>query len=142
MIMAWKMDGGMDTYDEYKALSSDERKLALMMLDSLRNYAELTVAGREFVLCHAGIANYVEGKPLCEYNTTDFIVEREDYNKPKFAKTNKYLVTGHTPTVAIEGATSGKIYRKHDHIVIDCGAVFDYGLGCLCLDTMEEFYVT
>ena len=141
LIMAWKMDGGMDTLDEYRALSAEDRKLSLMMLDSLRNYAEVSVGGREFVLCHAGIANYVEGKPLYEYNTTDFIVEREDYSKPKFSKKGKYLVTGHTPTVAIEGAVSGKIYRNHDHIAIDCGAVFDYGLGCLCLDTMEEFYV-
>ena len=30
---------------------------------------------------------------------------------------------------------------KNNHIAIDCGAVFNFGLGCLRLDDMKEFYV-
>jgi len=141
LIDMWKMDGGMSTYNEYKKLSPEERKLALMTIDGFRNYAEVKIGEREFVLCHGGIRDYCEDRPLADYTIEDLAFFREDYSKPKFAKRGKYLITGHTPTAAIEGATKGKIYKNHDHIAIDCGAVFGYGLGCLCLDTMEEFYV-
>ena len=142
LIDAWKNDGGMETYREYKSLSEKERRLALMTLDSFRNYVEVRVGDREFVLCHGGIRNYKNDKSLAEYTLYDFAFVREDYSKQKFTKTGKFLVTGHTPTAAIDGATEGKIYKTLDHIAIDCGAVFGYSLGCLCLDTMEEFYVT
>lgn len=141
LIDIWKMDGGMLTYNEHKKLSPAERKLALMTIDGFRNYAEVKIGEREFVLCHGGIRDYSEDRPLSDYTVEDIAFYREDYSKPKFAKRGKYLVTGHTPTAAIEGAVEGKIYKNHDHIAIDCGAVFGYRLGCLCLDTMEEFYV-
>ena len=141
LIDMWKMDGGMSTYNEYKKLSPEERKLALMTIDGFRNYAEVKIGERAFVLCHGGIRDYSENRPLADYTIEDLAFFREDYSKPKFAKCGKYLITGHTPTAAIEGATEGKTYKNYDHIAIDCGAVFGYGLGCLCLDTMEEFYV-
>ena len=141
LIDIWKMDGGMPTYNEYKKLSPEERKLALMTIDGFRNYAEVKIGEREFVLCHGGIRDYSEDRPLSDYTVEDIVFYREDYSKPKFAKRGKYLITGHTPTAAIEGSEEGKIYKNHDHIAIDCGAVFGYGLGCICLDTMEEFYV-
>ena len=34
----------------------------------------------------------------------------------------------------------GKII-KNNHIAIDCGCVFGYGLGCICLDDMKEYYL-
>lgn len=141
LIDMWKMDGGTSTYNEYKKLSPEERNLALMTIDGFRNYADVKVGEREFVLVHGGIRDYSDKRPLCDYMIEDLAFYREDYSKPKFAKRGKYLITGHTPTAAIEGAEEGKIYKNHDHIAIDCGAVFGYGLGCLCLDTMEEFYV-
>ena len=141
IIDTWKLDGGIATYNEYKKLSPKERKLALMTIDSFRNYAEVTVGGREFVLCHGGIREYGEARPLSDYMIEDLAFYREDYSKQKFTKNGKFLVTGHTPTATIEGATEGRIYKTLDHIAIDCGAVYGYGLGCICLDTMEEFYV-
>ena len=141
LIETWMIDGGRATYNEYKRLSVDERRLALMTMDSFRNYAEVGVWDREFVLCHGGIGNYIKDRPLDKYNTTDFTFVREDYSKYKFANPRKFLVTGHTPTAVIVGAKEGKIYKNKDHIAIDCGAVFGYGLGCICLDTLDEFYI-
>ena len=40
----------------------------------------------------------------------------------------------------IDPACAGKIIRKNNHIAIDCGAVFGGALGCICLETLEEFY--
>ena len=141
LVEAWMADGGRSTYYEYKGLSPEEKRLALMSMDSFRNYAEVRVGDREFVLCHGGIGNYIKDKPLDKYNTTDFTFVREDYSKYKFANPRKFLVTGHTPTAVIVGAKEGKIYKNKDHIAIDCGAVFGYGLGCICLDTLDEFYI-
>ena len=62
-----------------------------------------------------------------------------DYNK--VYSDDFYLVSGHTPTGLIDKVYDGKIYRKNNHIAIDCGAFFERPLGCICLDTMEEFYV-
>ena len=108
-------------------------------MDNFRNYAEVEVGDEVFVLCHGGIDNYAPGKEMDEYELADLIFCRCDYSKDYFP--DKYLVTGHTPTACIEGAEEGKIYRRGRNIAIDCGAVFGLGLGCLCLDTMEEFYV-
>ena len=141
LIDSWKVDGGTATYNEYKKLSREDRKLALTTMDSFRHYAEVKIGEREFVLSHGGIRDYSDDRLLSDYMIEDLTFFREDYSKSKFAKHGKYLVTGHTPTVAIAGAYEGKIYKNKDHIAIDCGAVFGYGLGCICLDTMEEFYV-
>ena len=141
LIDSWKMDGGQESYREYKNLSASDRSLALMTLDSFRNFAEVGCGSLSFVLCHGGIKDYNKDRPLTDYTVEDFAFYREDYSKAKFSVKGRFLVTGHTPTAAIEGAQEGRIYRNRDHIAIDCGAVFGYGLGCLCLDTMEEIYV-
>lgn len=55
--------------------------------------------------------------------------------------TDKYLVTGHLPTKAIqENSRPNKIFMKNNHIAIDCGSGYDGCIGCICLDTFEEFY--
>lgn len=52
-----------------------------------------------------------------------------------------WISDGGEQTVA-EYLTKGKIWMGNNHIAIDCGAVFLGTLGCLCLDTFEEFYVS
>ena len=70
----------------------------------------------------------------------DCILGEPDYELQYYD--DKIIVTGHTPTGLIEKEYVGKIYKKHNHIAVDCGAFFkDCRLGCICLDTMEEFYV-
>ena len=70
----------------------------------------------------------------------DLVWTRCDYKKTYYQ--DKYLVTGHTPTMLIHQDYRGKIYRKNRHIAIDCGASFGLPLGCICLDTFEEYYVS
>ena len=61
---------------------------------------------------------------------------KDDPNDP-----DRIIVTGHTVTSLIDKASRGRIWRGNGHIAIDCGAVYSGVLGCLCLDTLEEFYV-
>ena len=54
---------------------------------------------------------------------------------------DKFIVTGHTPTGFIDLKYKGRIWRKNNHIAVDCGAVFGNPFGCICLDNFEKFYV-
>ena len=53
----------------------------------------------------------------------------------------KIIITGHIPTDLIDRNSKGKIWKKNNHIAIDCGVVYGNSLGCLRLDDMKEFYV-
>lgn len=141
LINTWMSDGGQQTFEEFKRLDMEDRGDLVWTMEQFKYAAEVTAGGNKFVLCHAGLKNYQPEKPLANYTVEELLFSREDYSKPKFGTLGKYLVTGHTPTGLIEGGVAGRIYKNHDHIAIDCGAVFGYGLGCLRLDDMEEFYV-
>lgn len=49
---------------------------------------------------HAGLDNFAPEKKLWEYELNDLIWTRPNYNICYYD--NKYLVTGHTPTIAIK----------------------------------------
>ena len=48
---------------------------------------------------------------------------------------DRVVIIGHTPT------KSGSIEREGNIIRIDCGIKDGGKLGCLCLETGEEFYI-
>ncbi len=131
-------NGGTPTVRAYLALSPEERKKIEDYLGVFRIYEEVTAGGKQFFLSHAGIGNFEPDKPPEDYDIADFVETRIDYDRVYFP--DRFLVTGHTPTGLIHPAYTGKILMRNNHIAIDCGAVFGYPLGCLCLDTLEEFY--
>ncbi len=140
LIQDWFSNGGETTYKEFVKLSPSKRQDILDYLEEFTLYEEIEVNGKSFVLCHGGIGNFNETKPLEEYSLFDMAFNRPDYSKVYFS--NKYLVTGHTPTPLVdESCEGGKIYQQNNHIAIDCGAVFGGQLGMICLDTFETFYV-
>lgn len=140
-IDMWWRNGGYETYQQFWLFNEKKRLYILSAMDKFKNYADVTVNGRRFTMVHGGIANYDPNQPLDYYGIGELVYTREDYRKPKFNEPDRYLITGHTPTLFIDPASRGKIFRNYDHIAIDCGAVFGLGLGCICLDTLEEFYV-
>lgn len=101
---------------------------------------------KNFTLTHAG---FIENdKNTLEIDLWDRSILKKDYPLGK----DKILVCGHTPTLITEYYPSdnkpkeaGKIWHGKGIICIDCGAVFkkNFGgnLGCLNLDTMEEYYI-
>lgn len=104
-------------------------------------YAEVEAGGRAFILTHAGLNHFLPDKPLDEYELEDFVFDRQiDMNTSYYP--DKTLIYGHTPTQLIPGnLRPGYIYKGSGQIDIDCGCGFGGRLGCLCLDTMGEFYV-
>ncbi|MBQ3125034.1 MAG: serine/threonine protein phosphatase [Clostridia bacterium] len=142
----WMWNGGDTTFDEFYKLSIKEQKEIIAYLQELPSSIEVTVNGNKYFLSHAGINNYISDEELGWKTVEDFVWRSPDnFDMPFFKEENRFLVFGHTPTFRIPGGTAGKIFKKNNYIGIDCGAVFEKyfegKLGCLCLNTMEEFYV-
>lgn len=140
-MLEWMENGGQATMESYKRLDYEEKLDILDFLADFSLYEEVRVKGQNYVLVHAGLANFAPNKPLQDYKLHELIFERANYEIPYFQ--DKIVITGHTPTRYIpENAGKDCIYKGNNHIAIDCGAWFEDGrLGAICLDTMEEFYV-
>ena len=133
-------NGGDLTWAAYLALPEEERKELLAWMEGLPTWYEIAVNGRAFLLAHAGVGAYRREKKPENCELFDFIWERMDYSRIYYR--NKLLVTGHTPTGLIDPAYVGRILQRNNHVCIDCGAVFRGSLGCICLETLEEIYVS
>ena len=138
-LAGWLTDGGQTTAEEFRRLSPDMQEGILEYLSEFAPYEELTVGENRFVLVHAGFPDFDPARPLEDYDLYGLITTCTDDTKPYF--TDRYLVTGHVPTGRIDEAYSGRIYRGHGHIAIDCGAVWGGRLGCIRLEDLREFYV-
>lgn len=138
-LVHWQMNGGDTTMREIKKLPADEREYVLEYLEEFVPYEFVEVGARKFLLVHSGLGNFSPDKSIDDYSLGELTGTRPDYNKKYFKDDDVFIVCGHTPTLAITGKPL--IYKKQNNICIDCGATFDGKLACLCLDTMEEFYV-
>lgn len=85
---------------------------------------------------------YSEFEKLMQENRCQQAAELLREKKGISAFSDKYVITGHTPTQAIRNNPNpGYIYRRNNHIAIDCGATYPGGrLAAICLDTGEEYY--
>lgn len=142
-LQEWIANGGGPTLRGLQKLSRAEREDILNYLREMELYAEVQAGGRRFVLTHAGLDHFVPEKPLEDYALEDFLFCRPRPSEAFWP--DRYLVYGHTPTRLLR-AQMGKplsddILPCGQQIAIDCGCGFDGKLGCICLNTMEAFYV-
>ena len=128
----WVQDGGQATLDAFRALSEDAREGVLDYLEELTLFEEVSVKGDEYLLLHAGIADYDADTDLYDYQPEDFFSEPIDASYPLIDGVT--VIAGHIPT------KSQRIERGEGCILIDCGAAEGGSLGCLCLDNGKEFY--
>ena len=110
---------------------------------TLRSLKQLAQEDREDILDYLRDLNRFEpGKSLESYELTDFLFGSPDLDRPCFQ--DRFLVFGHTPVQLLREQAgeppSDAIFRRGNLIGIDCGCGFDGPLGCLCLETLEEFY--
>lgn len=137
-VRLWLSDGGDATLKDFRALSPDEREDVLDYLGEFAPYEEIAVNGIRYILVHAGLGNFASDRPLGDYDELELCDGRTDYGRRYFR--DRILVTGHTPTLHIDPAYEGKIWRGNGHIALDCGAGFGLPLGCLRLEDGAEFY--
>lgn len=130
-MTAWAADGGAATLEGFRALDADMREGLLDYLSEFSLYEEVEAGGKEYVLVHAGICDFDAARSLEEYPPESFfnLPDCEEYYS------DRVVIVGHVPTA------SGKIEKQGNLIHIDCGAKDGGSLGCLCLETGEEFYV-
>lgn len=142
-LQEWMVNGGGSTLRELKGVSRAEREGILDYLREMELYAEVEAGGRKFVLSHAGVDHFALCKHLEDYELADFLFCRPKLNQQFWP--DRYLVYGHTPTRLLRAQrgepASDDILCCGQQIAIDCGCGFDGKLGCICLDTMEAFYV-
>lgn len=138
-IFLWQRNGGGVTLEQFQALPLRERRQLLEFLEGFSWYETVDVGQRAFLLVHAGLGNYRPGKKLEEYSLEELTMVRPDYQTQYFPDDSIYVLSGHTPTKLLSG--KWEIYHSHNNIVLDCGAAIGGRLACLCLDTMEEFYL-
>ena len=137
-LSEWIVNGGVVTIQSLKGLSREEREDILEYFREMELFVRVEAGGRDFVLLHSGLGHFSRDKALEEYELTDYLFGRPGPDTAYYP--DKILVFGHTPTRILGGGD--RILRRETWIDIDCGCVFQGGrLGCLCLDTMEEFYV-
>ena len=139
-ILIWQYNGSRTTIEAFRRMDKQSQDDVLEFLKDLSVYEEISVGDKEYLLVHAGLGNFSEERSFDDYNLDELVWERPDYDRQYFK--DIFVITGHTPTQTIEGNLSpGYIYRKNNHIAIDCGACFEDGrLAALCLETGEEFY--
>ena len=137
--MNWMENGGNTTIEQFKKLSKEEQEDILEYLEECMLIEEIEVNQNTYVLVHAGFVPFDEKKDIFDYQLNELIFQSCDYEKQYFK--DKYLVTGHTPTIAIDESQKGNIIEKNHHIAIDCGCVFGFSLGVYCLDNHKKYYV-
>ncbi len=141
-LVTWQYNGSKSTIDEFSKLDSESKKDVIDFIKDFLIYEEVSVNGKDYLLVHAGLGNYSSEKDIEDYSLHELIWARADYDVRYFEDT--YVITGHTPTQTIkDNPHPGYIYRKNNHIAIDCGVNYPGGrLAALCLDTGEEYYST
>lgn len=139
-IAQWRENGGQSTLQEFIKLIDEERQDILDYLCDFANFEVVDTEGKTFILVHSGLGDFEnKGRKLKNYSVKDLTCTRVDYEKQYFDDDSIFIVSGHVPTRELCG--DDKIYFSHNNICINCGVAEGGRLGCLCLDTMEEFYV-
>ena len=137
-IIEYQNIGGQVTLDEFHKLSKEEQQDIMEYLKEFAAYEEISVKGNKFVIIHAGFINFRPERKLDDYQLYELIFKAPNYEKVYFM--DKYLVTGHLPTRAIEGAKPDEIYMANNHIAMDCASGYGGKVGCIRLDDFQCFY--
>ncbi len=138
-LIKWLSMKAEKTISDFLSLDEEGKESIIDYLSEFQPHEKIKAGSKTFVLCHSGIDNFSEEKELEQYSEEDFVFAKTDYGKIYFP--DKYLITGHTPTVAIDKSLTGKVYAKKRHLAIDCGAVYGARLAGICLDTLKVYYV-
>ena len=134
----WMISDGEPTAAAFRALHKETQAALVAYIESFSVYEEITVDGRRFHLSHT-LPDYRPRLDIHDVTLREFIWGDPNYTV-RYGE-NARFITGHTPTHVIDPAFFGKIWQGCGHIAIDCAAAWGGRLGCLCLETMKEYYV-
>lgn len=136
----WLRMGGERTLREMEALPSEQRRSVLDYLDDIPSFEAVTVNDVNHIMVHGGLSNFSSSRRLESYSPEELIAESSPFGRRYYK--NSRILTGHIPTHRLDGARKGKIILSPFQIALDCGAAEEIALGCYCMESGKEFYVT
>lgn len=141
----WSACGGGQTCLSLMNVGVDKILSIYRYVSSFPYYRVVEIEDKRFLLVHAGLGNYTHDKLLDEYAAEEFVWHELDYHDNYYPSYIDKVIVGHIPTFIINKKLPASIFFGDGNIVdIDCGAIFEEEggrLGCICLNTMEEFYI-
>lgn len=124
---------------EFRNLSKEEKADIIDYLQEFSLMEEVSVKGNNYILVHGGFEPFNKKKDIYDYKANELLFTSPDIEKQYFE--DIYVISGHSPTLSYGPQFKGKIIQKNNHILIDCGCVFGFGLGVFCLDNQKVIYV-
>lgn len=137
-LESWIENGAQPTLDALSKMNKESVLAIFEYLEDCPLYDQVTVNGRDFLLTHSGIENFIPGKPIEEYEPNDFLWNRPDITDKYFE--NITTIFGHTPTLGFGKCYDGEILITDTWIDIDIGAGYGRSPALLRLDDMKVFY--
>lgn len=132
--------GGRSVLEEFVALSPDKKSDLLDFLAYLPQFEICDTDSGTFILVPRGLGNFDEkGKKLKKYTFEELALTDVDYERKFFDDDSVYIVSGGVPAGKLCG--ENRVYKSNNNICINGDLRNGGRLICLCLDTMEEFYV-
>jgi len=133
-----KEEGGAPTLAGFRELDEEMKEGVLDFLAEMTFYEEVTINDETFLMVHAGLKNFSPDRAIDDYEVDELIHESIDVDAEYYE--DKTLVVGHCPTCDLPEGDAGRIYYGNGSISINCGVTRGHALGCLCFETMKEFY--
>jgi serine/threonine protein phosphatase 1 len=154
-ISKWKQWDGQNTINELKNVTDKEKKMYVKYLKELPFYIEICEFNIKYILTHSGynadidsILNddgKVDTKLTIEKSVNqderNYLISKDIHYIPAGIKFDRYIIVGHHTTIRYG---EDKIMKNKRYMNINCGnSIRDSGgkLSCICLDTMQEWYV-
>ena len=141
------------TIDKLQTYFEDETDIIEMNVINKILDLPLYIEKENVIYTHAGV-KLDNNNQIVDLNKTEkeyFVYNREFKNEDIIPNSNKCVIYGHTPTFYLSNSykiikykRSNKEYNNiNDYykIHIDTGVSITKVLGCICIDTLEEFYV-
>jgi len=140
MLRRWRDQGGSGTIEGFLALVREEQNDILDYLSDLPLYEAAEIGDRIFLMVHAGLGNFDPARSIRDYDLQELAFTPLDMDRDYFEDKSVYIICGHRPTRELGGGA--EIVRRGNNICVNCGVSRPDGrLACLCLDSMEEFYI-
>ena len=144
----WFRNGGNITYKALKSISEEEVNSIVKYFRSLPIEKNIEVCSNKYQLVHGAFVSDRKKEQLIDsaYRNRTICGRRRVNDK---GPEDRIVIFGHTPTGNYTGDFENqKIWKKNNLIGIDCGMAYgeifpEYAtLGCLCLDNMQEYYIS
>ena len=139
----WYSNGGRVTHNAYKKLPDDEQQIVLNFIKGLPVNLSIIHNDHKYLLVHGAPLSMYTNQFYEYLDAEQFSVWHRLHNDTPVPE-GETIIFGHTPTMHYtDGSMPQKIWHGNGLIDLDCGCAYpEYGgqLGCLCLDTMKEYY--